>query len=120
MNSVNKETIDWTRFDQLSRGNPVTITKETCALAEIIASEAGDKDDPKMELAIQVAIWREAYQNIRREFKIPDDADSRKALGFSDINRLRQENSELRTKLSKARYALLSGAAQMKQAAEDE
>lgn len=117
---MSKESIDWQRLDQLSRGNPVTITKETCELAEIIAKEAGDKDDPKMELAIQVAIWREAYQHIRREYKLPEDANSRKALGFSDINRLLQENSELRTKLSKARYALLSSASLMKQAAEDE
>ncbi len=113
-------SIDWQRLDQLARGTPVTITKETCALAEIIVSEAQDKDNPSMELAVQVAIWREAYQQIHREFCVPGDADSRRALGFSDMTSLVKENADLRTKLSKARYALLSASSQMRQAAEDQ
>ena len=113
-------TIDWERLDQLAQGTTVSITKETCELAEILVKEVSVKDNASMELAMQVAIWREAYVTLRREYNTPNDPESRRALGFSDVMKLQEENQKLKVKLSKARYAMISTGNMLREAAKQD
>ena len=112
--------IDWDRLDQLAQGIPAsgTLSKETAEFAEILVKEAGGRTkEAAMELAVQVAMWREAYRAMRSEYKLPEDPESRKALGLTDMVTMQQnlqqrnrdltdELNETTVKLGKARYAL--------------
>lgn len=116
--------IDWDRLDQLAQGIATggTLSKETAEFAEILVKEAGGATkEAAMELAVQVAMWREAFRAMRAEYKLPDDPDARKALGLSDMvtqnQNLQQRNRDLTAelnqteiKLGKARYALHNAA----------
>jgi hypothetical protein len=99
--------IDWTRLDKLESGVASNdASQNTCRLAEIIAKSVKGSEDPLMELAMQIAIWREAYADLRQEFRMPADAAARKAMGFTDVQDVIKENDQLRIVNSRLRYTM--------------
>jgi hypothetical protein len=112
-------SIDWKSLEQLASGQPVStdVTPQTCALAELIVQSVKGGDKPEMELAMQLAIWRERFEEIRQEYDLPTDANSRKVMGFSDVQQLQAENQRLKMENHSLRYTMQSAGNKLLQAA---
>jgi hypothetical protein len=86
--------IDWDRLDRLENGGVINdVSANTCRLAELIEKGVKGSDNPTMELAMQLAIWREAYADVRTEFR-PAAGGPRAAVGFSELQRLLAETDK--------------------------